>query len=364
MLDQRADVEEVVLEFENRKEKLTEFCVRTKALIEECLKDANIQFQSVQARVKRKSKLRAKYLDPKKNYKRLDDITDQAALRIITYYEDELDKAAEIIKREFEIDRENSIDKREADPDHFGYYALNYVCKHHPRRLLDVEYKKFTDIRCEIQITSILRHAWSEIEHGWYDLKDAYPDAIKRRFYRLAALLEIVESEFLALRKQRTDYQRSVALRVEAKVSDIPIDVVSLKSFCEQDTIVAELDQKFAELAKKQLVAPLDRNLELRARAAKYASLATLTDLRNKLEKHKSSLLEYIDRCFDLWGAPSYPTIERGAAVFHLAMFLVLSQGESAAWMIAKHLNLAIPDREKFKKQAQIAVDIRSREID
>jgi hypothetical protein len=80
---------------------------------------------------------------PKKNYRQLDDITDQAGLRIITYYEDEVDLVAKAIKREFEIDSENSIDKREIDAEKFGYYALNCVCRYSDTRTRHVEYRDF-----------------------------------------------------------------------------------------------------------------------------------------------------------------------------------------------------------------------------
>jgi putative GTP pyrophosphokinase len=206
----RAEVEAILAEFDAREDLLAAFCARTKGLIEAGMQDAGIRCQSVQFRVKTKRKLREKYLDPTKKYTRLDDITDLAGLRIITYYEDEIDQVAEIIKREFDVDLENSVDKRQVEPDRFGYSALNYVCRHLSKRTSDVEYKRFTGICCEIQITSVLRHAWSEIEHEWYDLKDAYPENVKRRFYRTAALLELAESEFLDIRKQRTNYQNQL----------------------------------------------------------------------------------------------------------------------------------------------------------
>ena len=169
----KADVESVLAEFDAKEKMLEAFCARTKSLIEASLQDAGIRYQSVQTRVKTKEKLREKYLDLSKNYRRLDDITDLAGLRVITYYEDEVDRVALVLKGEFDIDWENSVDKRDTEPETFTYNALNYVCRHLEKRTSDVEYKKFAGVRVEIQITSILRHAWSEIEHEWYDLKEA-----------------------------------------------------------------------------------------------------------------------------------------------------------------------------------------------
>ncbi|HEY3770989.1 MAG TPA: RelA/SpoT domain-containing protein, partial [Candidatus Angelobacter sp.] len=124
----RESIETVLDDFDAKKETLEAFCVRTKSLIEDCLTDANLRFQSIQARVKKRHKLRDKYLNPQKGYKKLDDITDQAALRVIVYYEDEIDRASELIKKEFNVLPELSVDKRQTAPDQFGYYALNFVC--------------------------------------------------------------------------------------------------------------------------------------------------------------------------------------------------------------------------------------------
>src|ERR1022692_4099082 len=91
-----ASIDDIVAEFNNRRNTLTLFCAKTKSLIEECLEDAQIHYQSVQARVKTTRKLREKYSNPEKRYKCLDDITDLAGLRIITYYGDQVDQVAEI----------------------------------------------------------------------------------------------------------------------------------------------------------------------------------------------------------------------------------------------------------------------------
>jgi len=43
-------------------------------------------------------------------------------LRIITYYREDVTRVGEILKKEFQIDATNSVDKAAAlDPDRFGY---------------------------------------------------------------------------------------------------------------------------------------------------------------------------------------------------------------------------------------------------
>jgi putative GTP pyrophosphokinase len=326
----KADVETVLAEFDGRENMLAAFCARTKGLIEASLQDANIRYQSVQARVKTKKKLREKYLDPAKNYKRLDDITDLAGLRIITYYEDEVDHVAQVIRREFDIDLVNSVDKRDTEPDRFRYSAINYVCRHLAKRGSDVEYKKFASICCEIQVTSILRHAWSEIEHEWYDLKEAYPDSVKRRFSRTLALLEVADSEFLDIRKQRADYQKSVAVRVEARVPDLPIDAVSLRPFIEREPVVGEVDALVAAAMGREMGPELsDSTVERRSTIANCAGIHTLQDLRSALMKYRMVLPEFVRRCrADLWPASAIVAAERGICIHHLGLFLTSIQGK------------------------------------
>jgi putative GTP pyrophosphokinase len=329
--DPKADVESILVEFDAKEDVLAAFCARTKSLIEASLQDANIRYQSVQTRVKTRKKLREKYLDPAKNYQRLDDITDLAGLRIITYYEDEIESVAAVIKREFELDTENSVDKRETEPDRFGYSALNYVCGHSEKRKSDVEFKKFAHVRCEIQITSILRHAWSEIEHEWYDLKCDFPDNIKRRLARMAALLEIAEEEFLNLRKLQSNYQQAVAIQVETKVPDVPVDTVSLKAFIFQDPLVSEVDASIA-LALGATVLPdvADSVIEKRSTGAKLVGMRKLQDVRESLQKHRTTIPEFMRLCNGrVWPAPVRGFfISRGLSVFSLGLLLVTRRRE------------------------------------
>lgn len=332
----KASVESVLAEFDGKQNILSALCTRTGGLIEELLQHEHIRYQLLQSRVKGRNKLRTKYLDPTKDYKELNDITDQAGFRIITYYEDEADAAAKVIEREFDIDRERSVDKRATEPSKFGYYALNYVCKYSGDRTTLSEYRRFADIWFEIQITSVLRHAWSEMEHPWYDLRDAFPENIQRRFARMAALLEVAESEFLSLKTLQGNYVKSVDVLFQSQSPELPIDAVSVKSFIEQDPIVGEVDAIVSAALgcgiSEDLLA--DRVLESRSKAAKLAGLKTLQELRGALLKNREAIPEFITqwRAQKIFAAPP-PGFEmhKSVCIFHLALFLVSIIGEEQA---------------------------------
>jgi putative GTP pyrophosphokinase len=355
----KAGVDRILAEFDAREDMLAAFCARTKSLIEASLQDANVQYQSVQVRVKTRKKLREKYLDSTKNYERLDDITDLAGLRVITYYEDDVDRVAEAIKREFDIDSANSLDKRDTEPDRFGYNALNYVCKHLEKRTSDVEYKKFAGVRCEIQITSILRHAWAEIEHEWYDLKDAYPETVKRRFYLLAALLELAESEFRDIRKSRTQYERSVAVRVEAQVPDLLVDAVSMRSFIEQEPLVAEIDKSIAAILGRDLLEAIsDYSVEQISLAANAGGMTKVQTIRHLLKEYRGAIPEYLRQCQqEIWRpTPAGSRLVRGICVLHLSLLLANLQGPKETAELLKAIQF--PYTIDIAKQVSIAKEV------
>jgi putative GTP pyrophosphokinase len=194
-----------------------------------------------------------------------------------------------------------------------------------------VEYKKFAGIRCEIQITSILRHAWSEIEHEWYDLREAYPESVKRRFYRIAALLEIAESEFLDIRKSRTRYQRSVAVMVEAKVPDVPVDAVSIRSFIEQEPLVTTIDASIAlALRTKVLPQTTEGYFERIARAAELAGMTKVKDIHDALEKYAAAIPQFAIRCRQDFWPQSGLQISKGISIYQLSLLLVSLRGTDA----------------------------------
>ncbi len=113
----------------------------------------NVRLHSVTCRCKARGSLSAKLAKPDKGYKQLSEVTDIAAVRIITYFGEDVDVLARMIEAEFDIDREHSIDKRHLlDPERFGYHSLHYVAKFGPARAGLSEYQRFAGIRFEVQV--------------------------------------------------------------------------------------------------------------------------------------------------------------------------------------------------------------------
>jgi ppGpp synthetase/RelA/SpoT-type nucleotidyltranferase len=194
---------------------------------------AGLNIHHITGRVKRAGSLEDKLRRKAGRYDSLDDVTDLVAVRVITYFESDVGVASRLIEKHHEVDWNHSIDKSKMhDPDRFGYMGVHYVVRVPegglPEDGLNVS-GRLGGARFEVQIRSILQHAWAEIEHDLgYKNREAVPREVRRRFYRLAGLLEMADEEFMALHRMTRDYAATLPERVAAAPDDVFIDAQSM----------------------------------------------------------------------------------------------------------------------------------------
>ncbi|MGE6244455.1 GTP pyrophosphokinase [Psychrobacter proteolyticus] len=216
-------------------------------LINSLLEQKNIRVHQVQTRVKDRDSLKNKIIRKNDKYESLSDITDIVGVRIITYFDDEVDQIATMIEEEFFIDQDNSVDKREVDNDKFGYRSLHYVANLKKDRINLLEYSSYGEQKFEFQIRTILQHSWAEIEHDLgYKGEFEIPSTAKRTFYRVAALLEQADIEFVKLKSTIAEYETSLSQDIKTNPSQIEINKASLTSFMSQnDNVIIFEDDVF-----------------------------------------------------------------------------------------------------------------------
>lgn len=285
--------EEIIDIYDANQKKYDNFKNALISLINILLDSENIIPHTVSARVKDRDSL-LKKIDKKDKYSTIDEITDVIGVRIITHYSDEVDAVAALLKKEFIIDEENSIDKRELlDPDRFGYLSLHYVAELNNERIKLLEYKQFDKIKFEIQIRSILQHTWAEIEHDiGYKSKSEVPKEVRRQFSRLAGLLEIADSEFVNIRSSLVDYEKYVDDTILTSPEDINIDAISLYKFISTSKTVKSIDSKIVNVLNCKLI---NDDQEIAAKLVKnieYFGISTISQLSDILKTNEEKIIK------------------------------------------------------------------------
>ncbi len=204
-------------------------------LVRSVLKPSHLEIHQVAARVKGLDSMRLKLR--RKHYSHPErDILDKIGVRVITYYMDDVDRVAELLKLEFEIDSANSEDKRIAlETSAFGYRSVHLIARLQGSRLASPEYSSLRGRWFEIQVRSLLEHAWAEIEHEVkYKPRVDYPTEITRRFARIAGVLEFLDTEFQGLRHERQNLVETYRdLYLRGKEYDVSFDTARLLGFLE-----------------------------------------------------------------------------------------------------------------------------------
>lgn len=318
----------IIEDYDHECEGYSALADRIEQLIGELLSAKKLRVHSVTTRVKAKDSLRNKLIAEPGKYSGLKQVTDVCGARIITYFEDEVDKIAALIENEFLVDPDNSIDKRQTlDVDRFGYASVHYVVRLHPRRANLSEYERFTEMPFEVQIRSILQHAWAEIEHDLqYKSKESVPRELRRRFARLAGLLEIADVEFRGIRDGLEDYRNRIIEELKRQPEIVLIDRESLTLFVRQSAIVSEVDQVVAGVMELPLTRDVT-NPDLLASMLPAVGLGAIVSVEECLQHTKSDVVSFAAefsrrKRFD---SPA-TSVGQGISLLYLAYFLMTSR--------------------------------------
>lgn len=327
MADERE--KKILEEYEQKKQLHSEYTHEIEELVIKLLRRHESRIHEIKPRLKKKKELRDKIRRKKGKYRQLSDITDICGVRIITYYSDDVDLIAKVIEKEFEIDWENTIDKRKMlDPDKFGYLSLHYVLNLSKERLKQTEYEPFSECKAEIQIRSLLQHGWAEIEHDLgYKSEESVPRDLKRRFSRLAGLLEIADDEFTEIRKKQKKYEKGVNVWVVEEPEKVSIDTTSLVAFTRESKLVKVLDNKIAKMANASIregagVGDFD------VKILNYVGLTTFDDINVALKKYQKIIPKFAELWLKVPPIADFESITKGISLFYLC-YVMLGSRES-----------------------------------
>ena len=250
-------------------------------------------------RVKSEASLAGKLELKGDKYTDIFDVTDIIGLRVITFYAEDVDRVASLMERHFEIDWENSVDKRKAhEIDSFGYLSLHYIC-----RIPASQYKKrghpeLNKMRFEVQMRTVLQHAWANMNHdtGYKSGVDV-PKIYLRQLSRLAGILELVDDEFGRLRTEIADYRRRMQqLVASGRLEEVALDGDTFRAYLEAEPFES-LNRRIAALNQAEIMPvslmnflPLLQRLDFKTLGDVDSLVRTYSEAAFQLARYQLSL--------------------------------------------------------------------------
>ena len=219
------------------------FAGAVKRILVQALRAADITVNFVEARAKEPESFGAKAEAPSENDPRapkyrhpLDDITDLAGVRIITFFPRTVESVGDCIREEFDVLEHTDLSRTLLQEERFGYQSEHYLVRLSSKRTTLPEYKPHLGLVAEVQVRTILQHAWAEIEHDiQYKSPITIPNTIRRRFMALAGVLEIADREFQSIQDEDELLKQQARTSVEKGVLDqVEITADALRSYLDR----------------------------------------------------------------------------------------------------------------------------------
>ncbi|WP_052702622.1 GTP pyrophosphokinase [Pseudoalteromonas piscicida] len=199
-------MEEFLKNYRNKLPLYETFAERLESLLIEIIKTEEVKVHFTESRAKSVTSVEEKLLRPDKKYKNPKrEIPDLVGVRLVLYYQDDIEKVESIIKREFNIlEEEKNHQADKYSPDKFGYLSVHYVVRLNELRTELSEWKAVSDFHAEIQIRTVLQHSWAAISHALqYKREGDVAPQLRRKLFRLAGLFELADEQFIEIRDQR-----------------------------------------------------------------------------------------------------------------------------------------------------------------
>ena len=225
------DVDKVIEEYSSRFDVYERLSKGVTKKLVEVASSRNLHVQLYEYRAENPESLREKILRPDKQYSDpLQEISDLAGVRIVTYFLSDVYAILGAIRSIFVVDDDRSVDYRIVeDPRLFDYVSTHYIVRWSDDDIASEELSEFAGMWCEIQVRTMLQHAWASIAHEKiYKPRFEPPGPFRRRFFALCGLLEIADWEFEALRSREESRKSEIRELLEKGDLSLSLDHNSL----------------------------------------------------------------------------------------------------------------------------------------
>ncbi|BAP44789.1 putative uncharacterized protein [Pseudomonas sp. StFLB209] len=195
-----------ILQYRDIKPKLKRLETNFLTALNDMVVQEGIPIFAIESRIKEEDSLLEKVA--RKGYEaRFESVEDLCGIRVICYYQADIDKLCKLIDDEFHvISKEDKQD--ELGDSQFGYRSFHYVVKLKEEWLAHPSARGLDGFKAEIQVRTMLMHTWSAISHKLlYKRVSDVPPQLLRKLNRLSALIELADEQFDSIKDMKVEYK-------------------------------------------------------------------------------------------------------------------------------------------------------------
>ena len=318
-------------------------------MLSDIAKELGLTVLAVEHRVKEERSLAGKLERKGDLYNTFDDVTDILGCRVICFLSDEVEKVGKKVEEKFVVDWENSSNKKDLLKENaFGYLSLHYICSlpfgdKWPDEICG---KKF-----EIQIRTILQHAWSAIHHDiGYKSDFGVPREISRQFARLAGLLELADDEFVRARDNMFAYTEDIRKRITTDdADDVVINMISLKEYVSHNKNMQKLIKQIADISNAE-ISEIDPESYIPQLA--YLGIKKLGDIERMIRENYDLAMALANKALSV---ANLDIVSSSVALRFLCRAELLNKNYEFD-KIVEFLKISLRDQEKAQRQAKLLI--------
>ncbi len=216
--------------YNNHHKSLEELLNILKLEICEMLNKNRNEFSIIEGRVKDKESYKKKCHNSKYESP-IHEIHDLIGIRIVTSTTVQVNDIICALEHLYKVDYLNSENKLELlGEDRFGYLSNHLICQLRDKEKYSVLKLDKSFFKFEIQVRTLIQHAWAQLSHdNLYKFEGHLNTSMKRKFYQLAGLSEILDEGISNLKGEL--YQYKEALKNNQNLHDLEINLSTLDEF-------------------------------------------------------------------------------------------------------------------------------------
>ncbi|MBR4879413.1 MAG: hypothetical protein IKU13_06225, partial [Clostridia bacterium] len=201
----------------------------------------------------------------------------------------------------------------------------------------------------EIQIRTILQHAWSMIHHDiGYKSDFGIPREIKRQFARLAGLLELADDEFVRARDNMVGYTEDIRQRIITDDADeVAINMISLNQYVHHNKKMQSLIREIADIAGAE-ISMIDPESYIPQLA--FLGITKLGDIEKMIKENRELAMALAKKALS---ASDLDIVSSSVALRFLCRAELLNKNYDFD-KIVEFLKISLKTKEKAERQAKL----------